>query len=143
MTLVRVCLAAWCLACFATYAQAQTGGAESVIRGQLVDLHAKAISILDSIEKAPAGVARQKTFDEVFALIRLVHRLEEEAAATNLQFLKRGQRSSKELLLIQQAAKAIDSTLIAINSFLETDDRAFIGFARDSNALTWTVRKVM
>ena len=143
MTLIRFSLLAWCLVCLPLDAQTQAGGAESVFRNQLVDLHAKAISILEKTEKAPREVPRQQTFDEVFALIRLVHRLDEEVSAANLQVLKRGQPSSKGLPMIQQAAKAIDSTLIALNSYLETEDRAFIGFARDSNALASAVRKVM
>jgi hypothetical protein len=123
---------------------AQTGGAEAVFRNQLVDLHSKAVATLDRIEKAgPRGVPRQPTRDEIFALVRLLHRLEEEAATTNLQFMQRGQPSNKTLLMVQQAAKAIDGMLTALDNYVESEDRAFLGFARDNNALAWSVRKVM
>jgi len=125
-------------------ASAQTAGAAGVFRAQLIDLHAKTILILERVEKAgPQGVTRQSTQEEIFALVRLVHRLEEEAGAANLQFIQRGQPSNKTLLLVQQAAKAVDGMLSSLDSYLESDDRAFLGFARDNNALAWSIRKVM
>ena len=123
---------------------AQSGGSESVFRSQLIDLHSKAIAVLNRVEKGgPHGVPRQQTLEELFALVRLVHRLEEEAGATNLQLMQRGQPSSKILLLVQQASKAIDGMLAALSHYIESEDRAFLGFARDSNALVWSIRKVM
>ena len=123
---------------------AQTSGAEAVFRTQIVELHAKAIGILDRIEKSvPGGVPRRETQEEIFALVRLVHRVDEEAGATDLQYSRRGQPSSKVLLLVQQAAKGIDAMLTALDSYIESEDRSFLGFARDNNALVWSVRKAM
>ena len=123
---------------------AQSGGPESVFRSQFIELHSKAIGILDRVEKAgPREISRQQTLDEIFALVRLVHRLEEEASATNLQFMQRGQSSSKTLLLVQQASKSVDGMLSALTHYIESDDRAFLGFARENNALAWSVRKVL
>jgi hypothetical protein len=123
---------------------AQDSGSESVFRSQLIELHGKAIAILDRVEKmGPRESSRQDIRDEVFALVRLIHRLDEEAGATNLQLVRRNQPSSKTLLLVQQAAKAVDGMLSALDNYIESQDRAFLGFAKDNNALVWSVRKVL
>lgn len=125
-------------------ALAQSGGPESVFRSQLIELHSKAVAVLDRVEKSgPRGIPRQQTLEELFALVRLIHRLEEEASATNLQFMQRGQPSSKTLLLVQQASKSVDGMLAALSNYIESEDRAFLGFARENNALVWSIRKVM
>ena len=144
MSLLKWSLLPLALLFLSASASAQTAGAAGVFRAQLIDLHAKTILILERVEKAgPQGVTRQSTQEEIFALVRLVHRLEEEAGAANLQFIQRGQPSNKTLLLVQQAAKAVDGMLSSLDSYLESDDRAFLGFARDNNALAWSIRKVM
>ena len=84
-----------------------------------------------------------RTQEEILALTKLIHRLEEEAASTNNEYFRRTQKSSKTLLLVQQASKAVDAMLAALSSFIDTDDRTFLGFARDNNAQTWAIRKVM
>ena len=123
---------------------AQTGGAAGVFRAQFIDLHAKTIAILEQVEKSgPRGVPRQSTQEEIFALVRLVHRLEEETAATDVQFTQRGQPSSKILLLVEQASKAIDGMLFALEQYIDSEDRVFLGFARENNNLAWSIRKVM
>ena len=123
---------------------AQSSGSEAIFRSQLIELHAKAIAVLERIEKSgPRGIPQQQTREEILAITRLLHRLEEEAAATNLQFLQRGQPSNKTLLLVQQASKAIDGMLAALDYYIDSEDRTFLGFARDNNALAWSVRKVM
>jgi hypothetical protein len=123
---------------------AQPAGAESIFRSQLVELHSKAVAILDRVEKRlPQGPQEIQTREEIFALVRLVHRLEEEAAATNLQSLQRGQPQNKALLLVTQAAKGVDAMLAALDNYIASADRSFLGFARDNNAIVWAVRKVM
>jgi len=123
---------------------AQSGGPESVFRSQLIELHSKAVALLDRVEKSGTrGVPRQQTLEEIFALVRLVHRLQEEAGATDLQFMQRGESSSKTLLLVQQASISVDGMLSVLSYYIESDDRAFLGFARENNALVWSVRKVM
>ena len=123
---------------------AQSSGSESVFRSQFIDLHSKAIAVFERVKNADLrGIPRQQTLEELFALVRLVHRLEEEAGATNLQLIQRGQPSSKRLLLVQQASNALDGMLAALSHYIESEDRAFLGFATDSNALVWSIRKVM
>ena len=117
-------------------ASAQSDGSESVFRSQLIELHSKAIIVLNRVEpSAPRGSYRQQVQEEIFALVRLNHRLEEEAMATKIQ--------SKTLLLVGQASKAVDGLLSALSSYIESEDRAFLGFAKDNNALVWAIRRVM
>jgi hypothetical protein len=123
---------------------AQSTGAESVFRTQLVDLHSQAIGLLERVEKAvPRGAQATQTKEEILALVRLVHRLEEEAAWTNVQRMQSGEPQSKTLLMVQQAAKAVDGMLAALDNYVTSADRSFLGFARDNDALVWSVRKVM
>jgi len=123
---------------------ARSAGVESVFLDQLVHLHSKAIAILDRVEKAvPRGEHEFQTREEILALVRLVHRLDEEAALTNLQLVQRGQPQNKTLLMVQQAAKALDGMFAALENYIASADRSFLGFARDNNAIVWSVRKVM
>lgn len=85
----------------------------------------------------PLEASRHEMFEQNFALVRLVHRLEEEAAATNVM----PEDSRTALLLVEQAAKALDGMLKAIDSYVETADRSFLRFARENDALVWSVRK--
>lgn len=122
----------------------QPTGAESIFRSQLVELHSKAVAIIERVEKRlPQGRDEIQTREEIFALVRLVHRLEEEAAATNLQSMQRGQPQNKVLLLVTQAAKGVDGMLAAIDNYIASADRSFLSFARDNNAIVWAVRKAM
>lgn len=129
-----------------TSATAQTSGAEEVFRSQLFDLHAQAISILDRVEKdgpGPRGSPQLVAGREILAIRKLIHGLDEEAGATDLESMRRGQPSSKLLLLIQEACNAIDGMFTALGDYIDTEDRAFLGFARENNDLAWSIRKVM
>jgi hypothetical protein len=57
--------------------------------------------------------------------------------------MQRGAPMNKTLLLVTQASMALEAMLHALAYFAETEDRAFLGFARESNSLVWSVRKVM
>lgn len=119
---------------FASSAQAQSP--DAIFRSQVIDLHGKVISVLERVEKTmPTGASREQTLNEIFALVRLVHRLDEEAGATKPE--------TKTLMLVQQACIAMDSMLSALNFYVESEDNAFLGFAKDSNNLVLSIRKVM
>ena len=125
-------------------AQSAGAGQATVFQSQLIDLHTKAISILNRVEKAtPHGAAQVEFDEEIAALTSLVFRLEEEAGKSDLQMVKLGQPPNKRLLMVAQASKALDGMLSALGDYVNTEDRAFLGFAKDNNALVFAIRKVM
>jgi hypothetical protein len=76
---------------------------------------------------------------EILALTKLIHRLEEESMATNLD----NARSDKTILLVSAGCRAMDFVLGAIDSYIDTDDRSFLGLARDGDALIKSVERLL
>jgi hypothetical protein len=115
---------------------ARPQSADAVFRSQAIELHGKAVAVLERVEKTmPTGASQEQTRSEIFALVRLVHRLDEEAGAT--------QPKTKTLMFVQQACVDIDSMLSALDFYVESSDSSFLGFARDSNSLILSIKKVM
>jgi len=81
--------------------------------------------------------------EEIFALGNLAHRLGVEASQSNLRIVKSEQDSNKTLLLISQGCDALNFVLTALDNFLDTQDRAFLGLAKDGEALAKTVQKIL
>lgn len=146
---IVIAIVVLCIPClsltFATYAQ--DSGEVKVYRTQFIELHTKVQTVLARAEQqtrikaGPQNVLNLR--EEVLALGKLAHRLDEEAAKSNLGTLKSGQDSNKTLLLISQECEALSFVLMALDNFLETQDRAFLGLAKDGEDLAKTVQKIL
>ena len=79
----------------------------------------------------------------VFALQKLVHRLQEEAGGADIEARKRGARPDKRLLLVQQGCMAVDYLLQALASFIDTDYRVFLSLAADGKQAIAAIAKVL
>lgn len=136
-----VCL----LAVIPTLSQLAAGqtGASRVYREQFFDLRSKVQSVLKRTEPDTRGPwtskIRTDLRQEILALTKLVHRLEEEAMTSDLS----NDRSDKTILLVSAGCKALDFVLGAVDSFVETDDRSFLGLARERETLIKSVERLL
>jgi hypothetical protein len=123
-----------------TTVTAEEVGAAKVYIAQFVELHTKVEQIMKNITQVKN---KQDLREEMFALVKIIHRLDEESARTNLDMLKRGQASDKKLLLVSQGCEALEFVTSALDNFLDTGDRAFLGFAKNGNNLVNSVKKIL
>jgi hypothetical protein len=123
-------------------ASAQTG-APNVYRNQFFDLRARVQSLVKRTEPQSRATWTNKTRmdlrEEILALTKLIHRLEEESLASNLD----NARSDKTILLVSTGCKAMDFVLEALDSYIDTDDRSFLGLARDGDVLIKSVERLL
>jgi hypothetical protein len=133
--------------CFAQPIYAQDSGAAKVYRTQFVESRIKVRSILERVDRLSRGSLddRMKTDsqEEIFALTKLIHRLQEEAGGSNIDAMKSGHNSNKTLLLVSQGCIAMDFVLSALSSYIDTNDRAFLGMAKDGNSLINSIEKIL
>ena len=110
----------------------QVSPAARVYRSQYKDLRNKATDLLER-SRAPRSdkLALQQ---ENLALVKLVHRLQEEADRDSFDRSKPGQ-SDKSLLLVAQACVALDFMLTSIRNFNDSGDLAFVQLARQAGPL--------
>jgi len=127
-------------------ALAQGASPESELRSKLFELHRKAVSILERVEESAnrgTSLDLDQMMEESITLSTRVARLKDEAPAANIQGMGRGAPMNKTLLLVTQASMSLEAMLHALTYFAGTEDRAFLGFAKENNSLVWSVRKVM
>lgn len=128
-------------------AYAQDSGEVKVYRTQFIELHAKVQTVFTRAEQEvkvqsdPRSILNLR--QEILALRKLVHRLDEEAGSSDVKILESGQDSNKTLLFTSQGCIALDFVLTALDNFLETQDRAFLGLAKDGEDLARTVQKIL
>ena len=126
---------------------AQDSGAAKVYRTQFIETRAKVKNILDRVDMLTRGAAdnqtKQNLREEILALTKLIHRLDEEAGQSDIDAMNRGRESNKTLLLVNQGCMAMDYLLKALDSYLETNDRAFLSFAKDGSKLIDSVEKIL
>jgi hypothetical protein len=102
-----------------------------------------------STKPAPVNAARlspkdkQDLEEELFALIKLGHRLGEESERSDVENLKRGQSPNKTLLLIAQGCDLLAFVLTALRNFVDTNDLSFWVLARDGYTLVGSVQKLL
>lgn len=110
-----------------------------VYRSQYTDLKSKAVALL---ERATSRGNARSLHEEQLALLKLVHRLEEQAMSDNGTRSARGQPSDRALLLVAQACNGLDFLLAAVDNYVETGDRAFLTLARQAVVLTDSVERL-
>lgn len=91
--------------------------------------------------KEPSKAERLSLEEQVFALQKTAHRLQEQAGEAENQSRALGREPDRRLLLIEQGCMSIDLILAATNSFLSTGDRIFVGFATDVRPIVATILK--
>lgn len=122
-------------------------GEAKVYKAQFIELHAKVQTIFARIEEQdrrgsdPKSIQRFR--EELLALQTLDHRLGEEAARSNMGVLESGRDSNKTLLLVAQGCEGLSFVFVALDNYLETKDRAFLGFAKDGEEIVKSVQKVL
>lgn len=62
---------------------------------------------------------------ELFELSKKLHRLEEEAAATNIELLRKGNSPDRQLLLAASISKSLDLAVSLVSNYLDTRDKVF------------------
>jgi hypothetical protein len=68
--------------------------------------------------------------EERLAILKLVHRPQEQAESDDFERLRAGQTPDKALLLVAQSCRGLDFALASIDFFAQTDDRSFLALAR-------------
>jgi hypothetical protein len=133
--------------CFTQPIHAQDSGAAKVYRSQFLDSRVKVKSMLDTVDRLSRGTIdnrdKMNLQEEMLALTKLIHRLQEEALSSNNDAVGRNQDPNKTLLLISQGCIAMDYMLSALSSYIDTNDRAFLGLARDGDNLINSVEKIL
>ena len=61
----------------------------------------------------------------LFELSKALHRLEEEALSTNLELMKQGNPSDRQLLLVSSISKTADLAQVLTSNYVETRDKVF------------------
>jgi hypothetical protein len=132
---------------FTQTSHAQNSGATNVYRTQFVEMRGKVRSIFERVERELRGEpdykARVSLKEEMLALTKLIHRLDEEALRTDTESMERGRRSNKTLLLVSQGCRAMDFVLNALDNYITTEDRSFLSLARDGDSLITSVEKML
>jgi hypothetical protein len=109
------------------------------LRSQLATLAPKADAL------AEHGTSEQKSVyaQDIFALQKLIHRLGEEAAGTNLNVVHPSGRDDKSLLLVVVGAEAMSLQCTALDAYVTTGDRTFKAAARDADLIAANIDKSM
>jgi hypothetical protein len=92
---------------------------------------------------AKSSTERLALRERLFAVTKLANGLEEMAGRTELDLLNKGQSQDKRLKLVKQGCAALDFVLLALGNYVETDDRSFLGFARDGAELVASIKKAI
>jgi hypothetical protein len=126
---------------------AQNRGATKVYKDQFMELHQKTTAMLARAEQevknnAPAE-DRSELRHENLALTKLVHRLEEESARSYVDDSKSVQNPDKDLLVIESGCDQLGFVLGALDSYLDTGDSAFLGFAKKGSELVSSIELLL
>jgi hypothetical protein len=111
-----------------------------VYRSQYAELKSKAVSLLDRATESRSNARALR--EEQLALLKLVHRLEEQTMADNGERTGRSQPSDKGLLLVWQACNALDFVLAATDNYIDSGDGSFLQLARQGMALAESVERL-
>jgi len=127
---------------------AQDTGAAKIYREQFIQLHTKTTAILHRAEELAKGDSTDNALlnnlhEEIFALTKLVHQLSEDSLRSNLDEMKRGHSFNKTLLLVSSGCEEMNFVLQVLDNFLDTKDRAFLGFAKRGDDITSSLQEIL
>ena len=105
----------------------------------MTDLATRADGLADS------GTLPQKVrfAEDSLALVKLIHKLGEDAAQSNLRGMEQGRQRDKTLSLVSIGAEAPNLESMALNALVDTGDRSFRAAARDADAIAANLAKSM
>jgi hypothetical protein len=125
-------------------AQAQGGAAVYVIqfrdlRTQLNTLAARADALAEH-GTPPRNLSFQQ---DTLALLKLINKLGEDAAQSNLRGMQQGREVDKTLSLVAVGAEALGLESMALDALVDTGDRSFKAAARDADTIAANLEKGM
>jgi len=108
-----------------------------VYREQFLSLQSSLQAVLDraSVAVSQGEGQRDALAEELLATVKLVHRLGEEAASTNLESVRHGGPHDRGLLFVSQGCEGMSFVVAALQNFVATRDRTFLSLARDGMEL--------
>ena len=137
----------WTLLLASTSVLAQPGSEARVYVDQFTNLSNSGkqmlVEVVDSQPQwAKSPSERLALSKRLWALITLIHRLEETASEANIESFKQSRIRDKKLMLVTQGCDGLAFMLRALDFYVETEDRAFLGFARDGAELVARIKNV-
>jgi hypothetical protein len=132
----RLILAVTLLAISVLPAFAQTGQ-ERVCLEQMHSLHKKTFSFFQRVDAGVvlSGSESVAIQEEIIAVSKLLHRLEEEASGLNVKELVAGRKDISSLLFISHGAAADALALDILYSFVSTRKSDFLVLAKAARGL--------
>ena len=128
------------------YAQ-DAPGAAKVYKDQFVQLHSRTTSILHRVEELMRGDPTDRAIlnleEETTALHQLINHLGEDSLRSNLDELKKGHSPNKTFLFVSSGCTEMGFVLEALDSFMDTKDRAFLGLAKRGEDITGSVQEIL
>ena len=132
---------------FAVPMDAQGRGAAKIYREQFVQLHERTKAALaraeQQVKNGSSPEDRSELRREGIALTTLVHRLSEESGRSYVEDSKRVENPNKDLLFIESGCEQLSFVLDALDSFLATEDKAFLSFAKRGNELASSIEELL
>jgi hypothetical protein len=148
--------------CLTQQVQAQEPVEVKIYRSQLVELRGKVKAMTERVEREgriegneqarsdtnkeifalQRERARLDTRREIVALIKLNASITKEVSEANLKVIQRGGNLNKDLLLIAEASSVLGVVLDSLDNYVATQDRAFLGIAKDSEKLLLSIEKL-
>jgi len=112
-------------------------GQEKVWLEQSHSLHKKVLDLFQRAESAVSLPPRESLSlqEEILAVSKLLHRLEEESERSNVDGVRKGKQDSRTPLLIAHGAKADDLVLAFLSSWLSTKNPEFLVFAKAARSV--------
>jgi hypothetical protein len=138
----------------------QDSGTAKVYREQVIQLHTRAKTLLaraEELGRIAQTSANQRvtidTMDEIHALNNLVGSLEQDAGRSYVDGLRKAAEIAKTgrtppdpdktFLVIDSECSEMGFFLGSLDNFLQTGDRAFLGFAKKGDELTSSIEAVL
>ena len=122
-------------------------GAAKVYKDQFAQLHSRTTSILHRVEELMRGDATDRAIlnleEETTALHQLINHLGEDSLRSNLDEVKKGHSPNKTFLLVSSGCTEMSFVLEALDSFMDTKDRAFLGLAKRGEDITGSVQEIL
>ena len=118
---------------------ARQSGSAQIYMSQYTQLRERATALIAKSPDGPTDRARLQ--DQQLALLKLTHRLQEEATRDYYEQSRRPGGEDKSLLFIGNACSALGYTLESFDNFLTNGDRSFLLLARRGIELMDTVQQ--
>jgi hypothetical protein len=123
---------------------AQGGAAVYVIQFHDLKAQMKMLSVrADALVERSTPQQKLVFGQDSLALVKLINKLGQDAAGSNLSGLKQGRVDDKTLLLVDVAAEALGVEKAALDAFVETGDRSFKAAAHDADMIATNLEKGM